>query len=147
MSMAGFFQAVAAEDLQAFQRDHTLIDKQLWNSDREVTLHTDVETTWDVLTNLTGEIGLGIGDFVDHVMSNGCVLLSASTVQSQVQHLTEFTHESLLQKLEALDETADLYHLDVYRDDPEYLLEQFDKLQAFYQQAAAQHLGVVVYLA
>lgn len=148
MSMAGFFQAVPANDIGAFAADHALIDAKLWgNREQNAVLAIDVETAWDVLNALVGEIGLGLGIFVENAMSNGCVLISAQTVQSQAQRMAHFTHEILLQKLEALSDDTDLYHFAVYQDDPDYLLEQFVKLQAFYQQAAAQNLGVVAYIA
>jgi hypothetical protein len=55
--------------------------------------------------------------------------------------------EKVLQHLQDINQAADLYHLDVFRDDEEYLLEQFEKMAAFYQEAAEKGLAAISYAA
>lgn len=146
MSMNGFFQAFPQADIHAFRYNHQLIEANVWGNKRAA-LSTDVETAWDVLTALTGDIGLHTGTLVGDVLSCGCVLLSEYEVKAKAQCMTALTHDILLQKLQSLDAESPLYHVDVYQSEPEYLLTQFDKLCGFYQQAASRHLGAVVYVA
>jgi hypothetical protein len=146
MSMNGFFQAFPSTAIRAFGQNPQLIEPNVWGGKRAA-LATDVESAWDGLTALTGDIGLRAGTLVDDVLSNGCILLSEAEVKAQAQRITAFTHDMLLQKLQALDAEAALYHMEAYQEEPEDLLEQFDKLRDFYQQAAGRSLGAVVYVA
>jgi hypothetical protein len=55
-----------------------------------------------------------------------------------------------LKGLHKINSNEDIYHLEAFRDGDvgeNYLLEQFDKLVAFYADAAARNLGAVYYLA
>ena len=44
-------------------------------------------------------------------------------------------------------EDSDAYHLEVFQDEEDYLLEQFEKMVAFYKEAAEKGWGAISYAA
>ncbi|MBK1718852.1 DUF1877 family protein [Thiocystis violacea] len=146
MSMNLFFQSFPQDDIDAMKQDNGLIDEWVWSNPRCST-STDVETAWDVLRTILDGAGFRAGEFIDDVLSNGCELISAEQVQEQAKELSNWTQEKVLEGLRNLDKDAEAYHLEVYIDDEEDLLGQFDKLRTFFSEAAEQELGALLYVA
>jgi Domain of unknown function (DUF1877) len=144
MSMNMFFKAFQQSDINDMATNPGLIDTQV--SAKAYVLATDIETAWDVLRSILGGVGIEVGAFVDNVLSNGCSLISSEEVKAQAAELSQWT---ALQVLEGLRSIADpeVYHLEVFQDDEDYLIEQFENMQAFYNEAAQKGLGVLTYLA
>jgi hypothetical protein len=139
-----FFRAFTPQELDKMDADHALIDKWVWE-DETYSVATDVETAWDVLNTILDGVGFPDYPYLDDVLSNGGVLMSAEVVKDHAQQLSNWTREQVLEGLRNLDAETDLYHLEVFQDDEDYLLEQFDRLVAFYQEAAEKGLGAVSY--
>ena len=146
MSMNLFFRAFSQPEIEAMARNHALIEQWVWE-EKKYSASTDIETAWDVLNNILDGAGFSGGQDIDDTLSNGCALISADEIKAHAQILSGWTHEQVLAGLHGLDEAADLYHLEYYLEEEEDLLEQFDKLAAFYQEAAKQGLGAVSYAA
>jgi len=145
MSMNLFFRAFTQHELDGMRNDHALIDE--WVENEKYSVGTDVETAWDVLSKILDGAGILIGEEIDDALYNGCALVSADLVKDQAQRLSQWTHDQVLDRLRNLDESADLYHQAIYQEEEEDLLEQFDKLSAFYNEAAEKGLGVLTYAA
>lgn len=143
MSMNLFFKAFSQQEIDDMEKDHSLIDK--WVEEEKYALETDVETAWAVLIAILDGAGILVGKRFDRALYNGCSLISANTVKEEAQTLSGWTHEQVLEGLRNLDEEDDLYHLDVYQENEEYLLQQFDRLVAFYKEAAEKGLGALHY--
>jgi hypothetical protein len=139
-----FFRAFTQQELDKMDADHLLIDKWIWE-DETYSVATDVETAWDVLNTILGGVGFPDYPYIDDVLSNGCVLMSAEIVKDHAQKLSNWTREQVLEGLRNLDAESDLYRLELFQEDEDYLLEQFDRLVAFYQEAAEKGLGAVSY--
>ncbi len=146
MSMNIFFRAFTQPEIEAMVNDHSLIDQWVLE-DEKYTLNTDVETAWDVLAAILDGVGFWIGEEVDDALFNGCNLISAADVKVNAEKLAAWTHEQIMAGMRALGDSSDLYHFEVFQDDDEYLLEQFDCLQNFYKEAAEQGLGALSYAA
>ena len=146
MSMNIFFRAFTQPEIEAMVNDHSLIDQWVLE-DEKYTLNTDVETAWDVLAAILDGVGFWIGVEVDDALFNGCNLISAAEVKVNAEKLAAWTHAQIRAGMSALGDSSDLYHFEVFQDDDEYLLEQFDCLQSFYKQAAEQGLGALSYAA
>ncbi len=145
MSMNLFFRAFTQQEIDDMEKNHALIDE--WVEDGKYSLGTDVETAWDVLAAILGGIGIFVGKEIDNALYNGCSLISADEVKEQAQKLSLWTHEQVLEGLRGLDENADLYHLQIFQEEEEDLLAQFDCLVAFYKDAAEKGLGALSYVA
>jgi hypothetical protein len=145
MSMNLFFRAFTQQEIDEMQQNHALIDK--WIEEEKYALETYIETAWDVLATILDGVGILVGKQIDEALFNGCALISADVVKNQAQKLSFWTHEQILEGLRNLDEDADLYHLELFQEDGEYLQEQFDCLVNFYKEAAAQGLGAISYAA
>jgi methyl coenzyme M reductase alpha subunit len=139
-----FFRAFTQQELDKMDADHLLIDKWIWE-DETYSVATDVETAWDVLNTILGGVGFPDYPYIDDVLSNGCVLMSAEIVKDHAQKLSNWTREQVLEGLRNLDAESDLYRLELFQEDEGYLLEQFDRLVAFYQEAAEKGWGAVSY--
>jgi hypothetical protein len=139
-----FFRAFTQQELDKMDADHLLIDKWIWE-DETYSVATDVETAWDVLNTILGGVGFPDYPYIDDVLSNGCVLMSAEIVKDHAQKLSNWTREQVLEGLRNLDAESDLYRLELFQEDEDYLLEQFDRLVAFYQEAAEKGWGAVSY--
>ncbi|GAB6140146.1 hypothetical protein JCM14076_08750 [Methylosoma difficile] len=146
MSMNIFFRAFTQPEIEAMMNDNHLIDQWVLEENK-YSLNTDVETAWDVLAAILDGVGFWIGVEVDNALFNGCNLISAAEVQTTAAKLAEWTHEQVMEGLRGLSDDADLYHFEVFQDDDEYLLEQFDCLQSFYKEAAEKGLGALSYAA
>lgn len=147
MSMNGFFKAFSRDQINAMFEDYSLIDEWVWKTDKS-SHSTDVETCWDVLSSILGRTGFLATAEIDHVLSNGCSIITPKHVKEHQQGLSRWSHAEVLQGLRRFDGDEDIYHLDIFSDEgEEYLLEQFDKLVAFYAKAAENDQGVVFYLA
>lgn len=146
MSMNLFFQAFTAEDVAAMERDPSLIDQWVEGESRCL-LSTDIGTAWDILNKLLAGAGIRSNRFFDHVLSNGCEVVDPALVQGHAERLSNWTHAQLLDGLRNLSEADALYHLECFQDDEQDLLDEFDKLVAFYREAAAQGLAVLHYAA
>ncbi|MDO9212249.1 MAG: DUF1877 family protein [Methylococcales bacterium] len=144
MSMNMFFRAFTPQELDKMDADHLLIDQWIWE-DETYSLATDVETAWDVLNVILGGVGFPDYPYLDDVLSNGCVLMSAEVVKDHAQKLSDWTREQVLEGLRNLDADTDLYHLEIFQEDEDYLLAQFDRLGIFYREAAEKGLGAVSY--
>lgn len=144
MSMNYFFAAFAPEEIDAMSDDHDLIDQRVFEEDGAM-FSTDVESAWDVLRVVLDGAGFDAGEFFDDALTNGGFLLSAGEVREQADRLSRWTREEVAKKLQALPEEADLYHLELYKDEEDMLLEQFDRLADFFRTAAEKGLGAVTY--
>jgi len=146
MSMNIFFRAFTQPEIEAMVNDHSLIDQWVLE-DEKYTLNTDVETAWDVLAAILDGVGFWIGEEVDDALFNGCNLISAAEVKVNAEKLAAWTHAQIMAGMRAVGDSSELYHFEVFQDDDEYLLAQFDCLQNFYKQAAEQGLGALSYAA
>lgn len=145
MSMNLFFRAFTQAEIDAMAHDTHLIDA--WVEAENYALAADIETAWDVLATVLGGTGILVGKQIDNALFNGCMLISAAAVKQQAEHLSQWTHAEVLAQLRNVDDDADLYHIDYYREEEDDLLAQFDSLAAFYKTAAAQGLAALSYLA
>jgi transcriptional regulator of heat shock response len=143
MSMNLFFRAFTQPQIDEMEKNHVLIDK--WVEEDAFSIETDIETAWDVLADILEGAGIWAGKRIDEALYNGCALISMEEVKAQAQELTKWTHEQVLEKLHNLDEESDLYHLEIFQEEEEYLLEQFDKLVDFYQTVATRNLAALSY--
>jgi hypothetical protein len=141
-----FFRAFTQPEIEAMVNDHSLIDQWVLE-DEKYTLNTDVETAWDVLAAILDGVGFWIGEEVDDALFNGCNLISAAEVKVNAEKLAAWTHAQIMAGMRAVGDSSELYHFEVFQDDDEYLLAQFDCLQNFYKQAAEQGLGALSYAA
>jgi hypothetical protein len=146
MSMNLFFQAFSPEDAQAMTKNHDLVESWVEDQSR-CKFHTDVGTAWDILNTILGGVGIHSSVLLDEVLLNGCELVSAELVKSHAHSLAGWTHDKVLQGLLNLAEDDDAYHLEIFLEQQDQLLEEFDKLVAFYRDAAAQGLAVIHYAA
>jgi hypothetical protein len=145
-----FFKAFTLQDVTSMEQNHELIDKWVWGEDEEnprYLIETDVEDAWDVLDNILDSTCLQSGSRVDFALSNGCDFVYANLVKQQAEKLAQFSKEQVLDRLRNLDPEAELYHQESWQDDEEWFLEQFDKLVAFYKEAAEKNLAVIFYAA
>lgn len=145
MSMNLFFLAYTQQEIDEIDKNHKLIDESL--QEEKFSFRTDVETAWDVLREILGGIGVEAGQFIDNALFNGCFLISSDEVKIQAEGLSKWSREKVLARLKNLDQTSNLYHLEVFQDEEEYLLEQFEKMAAFYKEAAEKGLGAISYTA
>lgn len=144
MSMNLFFVACTQEKLNSMKENHELIDQLVEKESYKFS--TDVETAWDVLRQILGGIGIDAGEFIDDALFNGCFLISSEEVKVEAEKLSKWSREQVSEILQSLEDT-DLYHLEVFQDESEYLLEQFEKMVAFYKEAAEKGLGAISYAA
>ena len=151
MGMNLFLKAFTQEDVNAMEQDHDLIDEWVWDEGDEETsrylLETDLETAWDVLDHILEGTGSHFNSSVDFALSNGCNFVYADLVKQQAEKLAQYTREQVLERLRNLSPDADLYHQESWQEEPEWLLEEFDKLVKFYQEAADKNLAVIFYAA
>ena len=146
MSMNLFFRAFSTEDLAAMKQDHALVDD--WISDEHrCILATDIGTAWDVLNKLLSGAGFGSDEFLDDVLFNGCELVDAETVKQHSAALSGWSQERLLRGLRDFDTADEAYHLEYFLDEEQDLVVEFDKLVAFYREAASKNLAVLHYAA
>jgi hypothetical protein len=146
MSMNLFFRAFTQQEIDAMDKDNALIDQWVLK-DKKYSAGMDVETAWDVLNNILGGAGILVGKDVGNALFNGCALISAEEVKEQALKLSGWTQEQVLVRLQSLDEGADIYHLEVYQEEEDDLLEQFDKLVTFYKDAAEKGWAALSYAA
>lgn len=148
MSMNGFFKAFPAATYDEMLQNPARIDQLVWDEDQSLD-STDVETAWDVLQHLLDGTGFDHDEQVENALSNGACFISPETVLRHAAALSGWSHEKLLDTLENVDDDG-LYHLELFREDEDgqqSLLEEFDKLTAFYAKAAENRHGVIFYLA
>jgi hypothetical protein len=146
MSMNMFFQAFAANDLEAMREDHDLIDRWVEGESR-CTESIDVETAWEVLRHILDDVGFRSDGVADQVLSNGCDFVSPALVREQAKALSSWTHAGVLEALRGIDEDVGLYHQAVYQREEGDLLDQFDILSAFFREAAERGDGALYYAA
>jgi hypothetical protein len=145
MSMNLFFVAYTQKELDKMDENHELIDESV---DSESYLFaTDVETAWDVLKNILGGVGIVVGKGIDDALFNGCSLISSDEVKAQAMELSKWSREKVLECLQSINKDSDLYHLENFQDGEEYFLKQFEKMIAFYKEAAEKGLGAISYAA
>ncbi len=146
MSMSGFFLAFTQDEIDAMTENHSLIDEWIFE-DEKFAFSTDVDNAWYVLSEVLDGDGFHIGEHIEDALSMGCFLVSSEDTQNQAKNLSRWTRDEVLENLRNIDKDADLYRLDMYKENEEMLLNEFDKLVAFYKQAAEKNLGVVHYIA
>ena len=146
MSMNLFFRAFSSDDLAAMRQDHALVDDWVPDEQRCV-IATDIGTAWDVLNKLLSGAGFRSEEFLDDVLFNGCELIDAVSVKQHSAELSEWSHERLLMGLRDANAAKAAYHLEHFRDEEQDLLNEFDKLVAFYREAASKNLAVLHYAA
>lgn len=146
MSMNYFFKAFTQQQIDAMAADNALIDQNIFEEEN-FAHSTDVENAWDVLQTVLDGAGFHAGDFIDDTLSNGGFIVSSDEVKTEAERLAQWTRENVAEAVRNLDASADLYRQDIYQDDEDALLEEFDNLVAFYTTAAAEGLGVVHYAA
>ncbi|MGZ8216594.1 DUF1877 family protein [Methylomagnum sp.] len=169
MSMNAFFKAFTQEEIDAMAEDaeqrgdeltgesDSLIDRWVLGDEEaddadeeKYAFSTDIENAWDILDKLLEGAGLnGEGTRVDNALYNGCILISSDEVKKHTQELSQWTEAMVLERLQNLDEDADIYHIEFFKeeDGEEALLENFNNLVEFYTEAAERGLGAVFYLA
>lgn len=144
MSMNMFFVACGQNEINNMAKNHVLIDELV--DSQGYLFSTDIETAWDVLRSILGGVGIIVGDDVDDALFNGCSLVSSEDVKAQAVKLSQWSQETVLAGLQTIED-QEAYHLEVFQDDEEYLWEQFEKMRAFYQEAADKGLAAIIYLA
>ena len=144
MSMNLFFVACTQKELNEMSENHTLIDELV--DSESYPFSTDVETAWDVLRNILGGVGIEVGEGIDDALFNGCMLISSEEVKSQAVELSKWSKEEVLEGLRNIED-REAYHLEAFRSDEEYLLKQFEKMVAFYKEAAEKDFGAISYAA
>jgi len=117
-----------------------------WVNSKAYALSTDIKTAWDVLRIILGGAGIEVGDFVESALFNGCNLVAPEDVKTQADKLAQWTPQQVLEGLRNIED-PEAYHLEVFQDDEDYLIEQFESMQAFYTEAAQKGLAVLTYLA
>lgn len=146
MSMNLFFQAFSNEDIEAMRNDHSVVDD--WASeDGRAVIAIDIGDSWDILNKILAGTGFGSDDFMDDVLFNGCEVILSGTVKQYADKLANWNGDRVLAAFRQLAPDDDSYHIDCFRDDEESLVEEFEKLLAFYQQASQAGLGVIHYAA
>ncbi len=146
MSMSGFFKAFNAEQIRAMAEDHRLIDQWIFEEEKYL-LETDVENAWHVLAEVLDGDGFHVGEHIEDALSMGCFLVSPEDAAEQAENLANWTHEEIIENLQNLDEGADLYRLDSYKEDEQSLLNEFDKLVKFYSECSKNGFGILHYVA
>lgn len=146
MSMNGFFCAFNVDQMQAIEQDHRLIDEWIFEEESYV-LSTDVANAWHVLSEVLDGDGFHVGEHIENALSMGCFLVYPDEVAEQAENLSHWTHDEVIENLHELNEEADLYRLDMYREDEKSLLHEFDKLVNFYNECAKNGFGIVHYVA
>ena len=146
MSMSGFFKAFNAEQIRAMAEDHRLIDQWIFEEEN-CALETDVANAWHVLSEVLDGDGFNVGEHIEDALSMGCFLVTPEDTAEQADNLSNWTHEEIIENLQNLDEEADLYRLEMYQEDEQDLLNEFDKLVKFYGECAEKGWGVVHYVA
>lgn len=146
MSLNGGFKAFSPEDIQAMNADRSLIDAWAFDNDR-VKLKADVDGAWDVLQTVLRGAGFSGGELVTDALSMGCFIMSPEEVNEQVDALSRFSPSDVETRVDALDPTAEIYRLELYRVNKRSVLDAFDRLVDFYRQAASQGLGAISYIA
>ncbi len=144
MSMNLFFMAYTQKELDEMDENHKLIDESV--DSESYLFSTDVETAWDVLRSILGGVGIEVGKGIDDALFNGCTLISSEQVKAHAQELSKWSREKVLEGLHNIED-LDAYHLEVFQDEEEYFLEQFEKMVAFYKKAAEKGLGAISYAA
>jgi hypothetical protein len=144
MSMHITFCAFSEADLQAMQRDHALVDRWVWEEERSA-FATTIEDGWDALRQLLGGEGFRSGAFLDDVLSNGAELVPAEMVREQAAALGARTAAEIRGGLDSLPDAT--YHIEGFREEPERLVEEFERLAGFFRQAAERGLGALYYAA
>ena len=144
MSMNLFFVAYTQKELDKMDENHKLIDESV--DSESYLFSTDVETAWDVLRRIIGGVGIEVGESIDDALFNGCSLISSEEVKAQAEELSKWSRDNVLEGLQNIED-SDAYHLEVFQDEEEYLLEQFEKMVAFYKDAAEKDLGAISYAA
>ena len=144
MSMNLFFVACTQKELDEMKENHKLIDQYV--ESQSYTFSTDVETAWDVLRIILDGVGIEAGESIDDALFNGCFLISSDEVKVQAEKLSKWSNEKVLEGLRNIED-PEAYHLEVFQDEEEDLLEQFEKMAAFYKEAAEKGLGAISYVA
>ena len=144
MSMNLFFLACTQKQLNEMGENHKLIDELL--ETKSYLFSTDVETAWDALRNILGGVGIEVGENIDDALFNGCSLISSAEVKTQALKLSKWSREKVLEGLRNIDD-PETYHLEVFQDDEEDFLEQFEKMVNFYKKASEKDLGAITYAA
>lgn len=148
MSMNGFFKAFTLDDCNAMLKDHSLIDKWVWEEKRSIA-STDVASAWHLLQHVLGYAGFSFDVHVEKALSTGCFFISPRKAIEHSTTLSAWSHERIISALDGLG-TDDIYHLEAFTDDEDgqgELLEQFDRMVAFYAGAAERRNGVIFYIA
>lgn len=148
MSMNFFLKSFSAEQIAAMTNDHALIDAWILE-DKNYSDSIDIETAWDVLSQILSGAGFASDAEVDDVLFNGCSILSPALVKTQVKELLGWTEERVVKALDAIDPDADLYHLDIWHgeDGQDDLIEHFVQFRDFFLNASRNDWGIVTYLA
>ena len=132
------------KDLEAMREDQDLIDKWVEGEER-CTASIDVDTAWDVLRHILDEVGFRSDGVADGVLSNGCDFVSPELVKEQAKELATWSRARVREALRAIDEDAGLYHQAVYQREEGDLIDQYDELSAFFQEAAERGDGALFY--
>lgn len=171
MSTNGFLKAFTQEEIDAMEQGSddelelddtdeededgyddqcdTLIDKWIYDEEK-CAMESDIDSAWDILPHILDGAGFSGGKRIEGVISFGCVLLSADEVREHARKLSSWTRGKVLEGLRNIDNNAELYRLEFYKEEKVgegWLLDQFDKLAAFYTEAAEKNLGAVLYIA
>lgn len=144
MSMNLFFVACTQKELDEMEENHELIDQCVESESYAFSIA--VETAWDVLRSILRGVGIEVGEGIDGALFNGCTLISSEEVKEQALALSKWSKEQVLEGLRNI-ENSETYHLEVFQNEEEYLLKQFEKMVAFYKEAAERDLGAISYAA
>lgn len=143
--MNGIFLAFSQQDIDEMEQENSLI--LTFKDDEKYKFFADIEDAWYILPKMFDDIfstGIHIKD--EELPDNGCILFSTDNVNQATKELSKWTHESVLKAFQDIEKKEGLISIfESLRGDDgkKRLLQQFDKLIAFFKKAEEQSFGAV----
>jgi Domain of unknown function (DUF1877) len=146
MSMNGQFWAFSQQDIDAMIENNDLVDEFTDYDEKKYLSVLDIGDTWHIFTTMFDYPVFPNDEdiFYNDRFEFGCAIFSVNRVKECSVELSEWTREAVSAALQNFDEEDDIYHFESLKEDNgEYLLQRFDKLVAFFNEAAEKGLGAV----
>jgi hypothetical protein len=139
--MKGRFLAFSQQDIEEMKQDNNLI--LTFNDDEKYKFFADIEDAWDIIPEMFDDIfSKETNIYIEELPLSGCNLFSTDNVKQATKGLSKWTHESVLKAFQ--DIKKGIIFDSFKKDDGEVrLLEQFDTMVVFFQDAHNQGLGCV----
>ena len=148
MSMNCFFKSFDSAQIEALSNNHKLIDQWILDNPQFIAAQ-DVQCSWDVLRTVLDGDGFDGETTVYDALFNGCTIASPRSVHWQAQALNTRSDEEFWQAVENLSPDADLYHQISWtsKESKLDLYNEFIELKTFFDVAAQNNHGIVIYIA